>query len=111
VTTAEAAKPTPTKIVNTTERPTELAAVPGSALADLCASLSEQKDRYDGYKLQSERSGNIGWAARYGDIADVYEHCIDRIEALMSKPNSSDRPGDAANGTLLSPERPNAATP
>lgn len=65
--------------------------VPCSALADLCKSLTEHKDRYDGYKLQYEREGNIGRAARYGDVADAYEHCIAQIEALMSKLNASDQ--------------------
>lgn len=69
----------------TSKPPPKIAACP--ALADLCNSLSEHKASYDGFKLQSELEGNLGWAGRYGDIADVYEHCIARIEAMMSKPN------------------------
>lgn len=66
-----------------------LTAVPCSVLADLCNSLTEHKNRYDGYKLQSEREGNLQWAARYGDIADAYGHCIAHIESLMGKSNAT----------------------
>jgi len=71
VTLAEAAKPTPTKIMNTTERPTELAAVPGSPpewLEDVVEAIGIT-DGVDLVKWHQDKAGDYIVEIEYGEEA------------------------------------------
>lgn len=103
VTPAEAAKPTQTKIMDTTKSSTELAAVPCSDLVEVAASAMQTKVRdahviriNDGPWLDFEATHKLGKILGFGGYLNFLEWLVEKYGApfkgVVNWPNASTVP-------------------